>query len=1160
MQTSGESPAAYEPDTKVKAKNNTDPASKFRRTVDVIMAHPNRAIVGVTIIVIAAMIGGSFLETRNFQQRLTTTVFRTNSFTAYSTVSHLKDYLDSRAGGLLELSEELTNDRSIEEKRKDIDSFLRFANKQHVEDVLLFSPAGIVDYSVSNNYDGTNFSKTRFWNYVEKVSAQYAASSDSTMTGKRFRLSVKPFAGSADTTNLLLIGLPVFSKSTAGRMRLEGAVALLVNQFGVIPPPQEMPLGMSDTTSKIGLGFFTRGGYPFIHLWSNVPAWNTKGVAKLQAGGRRLCVSCHRAGDISTILGGAHQLGTGFVKPDSPAPAKGEFLWTSAKLTSSSVNLQDSVWYVVVSVDKAPVAASINSYVRGSVILTVAIILLLVVILTLGFYAHRQSALDSQRTEHLEQVAKVREQYEVLIEKSNDGIYIISEGRFVFVNKRFEELFGYTLEELAGIDFMRLVAPESIALVKKRIERTKRGESIEPTYSFAARSKDGRVVPVEVSVSHAEHEGSERTIGIVRDLSELTAQKQLYEDLFNHAPIGLAIYRNFKAIKVNNAASEMMGYDAPEELIGAHIFQFVHPDDLPMVRDRVKKAMEKRIPAPPYEERFLRRDGSSFHALVLSQPVIYEREEAVQIAFVSLEDRKKLEENLEREAAVQELEKIRLDTLLQNLNEGILFQGADGKIEFVNAEFCRIMGIDDCSKIIGMSSDEVLVMASRVMGRPDEFVSHVKRDVEERRVVEDERYELNHGLVVERSALPIYDPLNNYIGRLTIFRDVTARERNEDAIKKLQRTELLGRLAGGIAHDFNNVLAIIIGSIQMLLRKIDNQASVRDHAQRALSSAFRGSEISKRLLQFVRYSPRGFEVFSLRQIIEETSSILRHTFEESVTVHVDFTIDDAHIYGSPGDLQQVLINLANNSRDAMPAGGSITISLSIPEQRRIERRLGDVMVDRFVLVTVRDTGEGIEEDKLEKIFDPFFTTKDIGKGTGLGLSIVQTIISAHGGFVEVESRSGSGTEFFLYLPTTDATPNAKDIFTHGESSEPTINARRATILVVEDEPGLRELLLEFLSDRGFNVITARDGEEGLRLFESHPDISVVLSDLGLPRLGGDELLARIKAQKPKVKCILATGYLTAKAGGNMDQLDIKMIMKPYNLGAIQALLTEVLAG
>lgn len=1153
--------AAYQPGSNSNSQRKHKAASTrlLSRALNLIAAHPNRAIIGITILVIAVMVGGSFLETRELEQRLTTTVFRTNAVTAYSTASHIKDYLESRAEDLRQLSGELNGNKSLVNRIQDIDSFSRFMNKQHVAAVLLFSPSGIVKYSTAKKFAGMNYSKTHFWNYIENETVGEVTQLKPATSRENILPTFKPYSGGADTTNLIIVGLPIVSETPAGEMKLEGAVALLIDQFGVIPPPIGTLPGVHDTTSKIGIGFFTRSGYPFIHLWSNVPSWNTVSIAKLQGGGRESCRSCHRGGDISTILGGSSELGTGFVRPDSPAPTKGEFLWTSAKVTSSSLALQDSIWYVVVSVDKAPVATSIDSFIRESAALTIAIIILLVLILSLGFYAHRQRVLDQQKTEHLEQVAKVREQYEVLLEKSNDGIYILFKDHFVFANKKFEELVGYRLEELANVDFMQLVAPESKPLLQDRVERMNRGKILEPRYSFTALTKDGRAVPVEISVTHVRHEGEIRTIGIVRDLSELTAQKQLYEDLFNHAPIGLAIYKNFKAVKVNNEAAELLNYDRPDDLIGAHVLQFVHPDDLSMVREMVKKAMEDRVPAAPYEERFIRRDGSSFHALVLSQPVVYESEDAVQVAFVSIEDRKTLEENLEREAALQELEKLRLNTLLQNLNEGILFQGGNGTIEFANAEFCRIVGIAESASIIGKKSDEVLADAARMTDYPEEFVSRVSRDVEQRRVVEDERHEFKNGVIVERSALPLYDSADNYIGRLTIFRDVTTRERNAETIKRLQRTELLGRLAGGIAHDFNNVLAIIIGSLQMILRKIDNQASVRDNTQRALSSAFRGSEISKRLLQFVRYSPRGFEVFSLKQIVEETASILRHTFEENIAIHIEFPIGDANVYGSPGDMQQVLINLANNARDAMPGGGTLTISLTAASRKQIEKRLGNSAANRYVLLKVQDTGEGIDADKIDKIYDPFFTTRDIGKGTGLGLSIVQTIISAHAGFVEVESKPGAGTTFYLFLPTTDDRPALEETAPRNEGTRTGEVTGKPTILVVEDETGLRELLYEFLSDKNFNVITAKDGEEGLRFFETNPEISLVLSDLGLPKLAGDEMLARMKTKRPEVKCILATGYLTPNAGGVLDHLNVKMIMKPYNLSAVYTCLVETLA-
>jgi len=633
-------------------------------------------------------------------------------------------------------------------------------------------------------------------------------------------------------------------------------------------------------------------------------------------------------------------------------------------------------------------------------------------------------------------------------------------------------------------------------------------------------------------------------------LRELGEQKRLYEELFKNAPIGLGIYKNAKIVRVNDTGAMMLGYDSPDKLIGMPVYEIIHPGDLSVVNERIKQAMLDRVSTDPMEERFLKRGGGFIHVLVLSQPVAYEGEDAVQVAFVSLEDRKKLEKNLALEAAHQAEEKIRLDTLLQSLEEGILFQNPDGKIEFANSEFCRIFGFHNSAQIVGRPSRDIETQSAHRTKFPEDFMEHVARDVRERAAVKMYRLEMVNGSIIERSALPLFDSTGKYIGRLAVFRDITMREQNEEAIKRLQRTELLGRLAGGIAHDFNNVLGVIIASLEMILRKVDNPVMVQENSQRALSSAIRGSEVSKRLLQFVRYSPEGFKVFSARQIIGETVSIIKHTFEENISVHEEFVIHDAFIYGSPGDIQQVLINLANNSRDAMPEGGNLTFSLTTADKKQVEKKLGSVTTDQYVLLMIQDSGRGIEEDKLDKIFDPFFTTKEIGKGTGLGLSIVQTIISGHGGFIEVRSHAGLGTTFFIYLPMSKEKTNHVNPATRDEAERTSDTGNIRTILVVEDEADLLELLYQYLSDKGFNVLRAGDGEEGLRIFESHPEISVVISDLGLPKVPGDKLIARIKEARPGVRCVLATGYLTPASDSVLSGLEVSTIMKPYNLTAI----------
>jgi len=789
--------------------------------------------------------------------------------------------------------------------------------------------------------------------------------------------------------------------------------------------------------------------------------------------------------------------------------------------------------------------------IKGSLFLAAGI--LLAVALGLSIYGHRRRLLEDRDLDQLKQVAELREKYEVLVEKSNDGVYIASGTKITFANKKICEMLGYAPEEIIGLDFTALMVPDSRSIVRKRFESLQRGDEIESRYGFEALSKDGRKIPVEVSVSHIRREGEIETIGIMRDLSELSEQRKLYEDLFKSAPIGLGIYKNFRTVRVNNAGAEMLGYNSPTEMIGMAVFEIVHPEDRPAVQGRIKQAMLDRFPAPPMEERFLKKDGSFIHVLVLSQPVTYEGEEAVQVAFVSLEDRKKLEANLALEAAHQEEEKIRLDTLLQSLDEGILFQNPDGKIEFANAEFCRIFSFQNSAQVIGRHSRDIVIQSAHATKFPEQFVNRVSRDVEEKAGVRMYRIEMADDSVVERSALPLFDSSGKYIGRISVFRDMTLRERNEEMIKRVQRTELLARLAGGIAHDFNNVLGVITGSLEMILRKTDNPNVVHENSQRALSSAIRGSEVAKRLLQFVRYSPEGFKVFSARKIIEETVTIVKHTFEENINIHKEFVIHDALLYGSPEDIQQVLMNLANNSREAMPNGGNLTFSLTTADRKQVEKKLGSATTDQYVLLMIQDSGKGIEAEKLEKIFDPFFTTKELGKGTGLGLSIVQTIISAHGGFVEAKGRAGSGTTFFVYLPMSKEEPQPAAPAGQGESEDIDENVKLKSVLVVEDETSLRELLTEYLSDKGLRVINAADGEEAYRIFENHPEISIVISDLGLPKLPGDALIAKIKKVRPDVRCILATGYLTPTADDILYGLDVKTIIKPYNLMAVYGL-------
>jgi len=355
---------------------------------------------------------------------------------------------------------------------------------------------------------------------------------------------------------------------------------------------------------------------------------------------------------------------------------------------------------------------------------------------------------------------------------------------------------------------------------------------------------------------------------------------------------------------------------------------------------------------------------------------------------------------------------------------------------------------------------------------------------------------------------------------LVLARDITARKRAEassrdleNQLRQSQKLESLGTLASGIAHDFNNILGIILGNATLLEEQSPDPANLGRRTEAIRLAAQRGTELVRQMLAFGRRADVHFVWVPLAKVLRETAELLNETFPRTVELRLEVEEGLPKVWADPTQINQVLLNLCLNARDAMPAGGCLTIGLHRAAERKVQ------------VLSVADTGCGMDQYTLSRVFEPFFTTKDKGKGTGLGLSMVFGIMESHGGSIEVDSQPGKGTSFRCCFPETAQPEEVPE-----ESPSPAPAAQGSeTIRLVDDETLLRETLCQIFEAKGYRVLPARDGEEALEIYRKHaPEIQLVLSDYGLPKFDGYELFQRLRALDPKVRVIICSGFVEPK--------------------------------
>jgi two-component system cell cycle sensor histidine kinase/response regulator CckA len=380
---------------------------------------------------------------------------------------------------------------------------------------------------------------------------------------------------------------------------------------------------------------------------------------------------------------------------------------------------------------------------------------------------------------------------------------------------------------------------------------------------------------------------------------------------------------------------------------------------------------------------------------------------------------------------------------------------------------------------------------------------------------------------------------------LSLFRDVTMQKRLEEQLRQSQKMEAIGQLAGGVAHDFNNILTVIHGHASLLTMTDLDDTGMRS-AQQITQAAERAAGLTRQLLTFSRRQLIQPKKLDMNKVVGNMTDMLGRLLGEDVALQLNYSHAPAIVEADAGMMEQVLLNLAVNARDAMPKGGQLAVRIAIIEineahlQRHPEARAG-----RYVCVSKSDTGAGIPPENLQRIFEPFFTTKEIGKGTGLGLATVYGIVKQHQGWVEVESQVGHGTTFRIYIPFV----GTAETETEKPTTQITVRGGNETILLVEDERPVRELVARVLQKYGYQVFQADTGGDALEVWNKNRNgIHLLLTDLIMPgNMNGRELAEKLCAENRQLKVIFTSGYSADIVGKDFKlEPELNFLQKPYH--------------
>jgi len=779
---------------------------------------------------------------------------------------------------------------------------------------------------------------------------------------------------------------------------------------------------------------------------------------------------------------------------------------------------------------------------------------------------------------------------EQIVENAPEAISILDlDLRIIRINDEFTRLFGFTDDETHGkvIDSL-IVPPDRSAETVWIGDSVRQGNKL--SLETRRRRKDGSLVDVLVSASPVIVDGRRvATYASYRDITDQKRAEELNSALYAiaarshsvenqqqffaaiHGIVGQLMYaRNFY-IALVDFDLQLLNFPyfvdeqdpaPPAKRQGRGLTDYVIRTGEPLLatpdvfEDLVRRGETELIGAPSLDWLGVPLMGSNgcIGALVVqsySENVRFGERDRDILKFVSQQiataiEHKRYEEALRRSEA-------RYRSLILSAAYGIYRCTVGGKFLDVNPALIAMLGYSSVEEVLKLDARQDVFFNPPEL---DRLIEDYRRTGSLNGVEVQWKAKDGHVIVVRLSGRPVSGAEQPAEELEIIAEDITDRRQLEEQFRQAQKMEAVGRLAGGVAHDFNNLLMVINGYTEVLLEELRSGSAMYQKVQSIQQAADRAATLTRQLLAFSRKQLLELKVVDVNTVIGDMERLLRPLIGENIGLTTRLSPEAGRTRADAGQLEQVIMNLVVNAKDSMPDGGKITIQSSEVTVRQNFREHRFIQPGRYVVLSVSDTGHGMDKETQSRIFEPFFTTKEKGKGTGLGLSTVYGIVKQSGGYVFPQSESGTGTTFYIYLPRVEDAPEEMSPAKLQENEK----GGCETVLLVEDEESVRELVRVTLAARGYKVLEAENGESGLRVAEAHGDgIDILITDVVMPGMGGRELAKRLLQIRPTLGVLYLSGYTedTILHQGALDP-GTAFLQKPFTLQNLARKVREVL--